>query len=174
MIKSVSKNTLRQPPMLFSLERFLLTQPLADHVRPTKCQCQQRYQLLQSLWFSDVSFLKPEPPTLQTTKQGFDFPTLGVIFHRRGRVGRRDQNQILATCQAHSRYPQRQPPDAARFVEDQRLAAPLLAKQALRTNQLASTVRHLRVLADANTKGDVVGNQPLKPGLADKLPVGTQ
>src|SRR5215216_99958 len=174
MIKSVSKNTLCQSPMLLGLERFLLAQPLADYVRPAKSQRQQRDQLLQSLRLDDVRFFKPKPSTLQTTKQGFDFPTLGVIFHRCSRVVGSHQNQIFATRQAHPRYPQCQSPDAARLIKDQRLIDGLATKQSLGCNQLAPTLRHLCVVADANAKRDLIGNQPLEPRLAYKLPVSTQ
>src|SRR5215208_3256302 len=174
MIKSVSKNASCQSPMLLGLERFLLAQPLADYVRPAKRQRQQPDQLLQSLWLDDVRFFKPKSSTLQTTKQGFDFPALGVIFHRCGRVVGRNQNQMLATRQAHPRYPQCQSPDAARLRKDQGLIDCLATKQSLGSNQLSSSVSHLCVVADANAKRDLIGNQPLEPRLAYKLPVSTQ
>src|SRR6185436_13618892 len=137
-------------------------------------QRQQRNQLLQALWLRNMRFFKPEASTLQTTEQRFDFPSLGVGFYSRGGVMRRHHDEIFATCQAHPRDPQCQSPDASRLVEDQRLINDRLAKQSLRANQLSSSVSYERVLADANAKIDMIFHQPLKPRLADKLPVGTQ
>ncbi len=55
--------------MLPGFKCFLLAQPFADNVRPTKPQGQQRNQLLQAFQLNDVGLLKPETATLQTTER---------------------------------------------------------------------------------------------------------
>src|SRR5437763_15360557 len=112
MIQTVAKYTLRQPPMLFGLERLLLAQPLADDMRPTKCQRQQGDELLQALWLKHVRFFEPEAATLQAPEQGFDLPSFGVVCKRSGRMIRGNQNQIFATLKPHPTNPHPQTPDA--------------------------------------------------------------
>src|ERR1044072_609815 len=95
MVKPVSENTFRQPPMLLGLDCLLLAQPLTDHVRPAKSQCQQDNQFLQALRLNHMRFSKPEAATLQTAKQGLDFPSLGIRFYRPSGVMRRDDDEVL-------------------------------------------------------------------------------
>src|SRR5436305_5321643 len=169
MIQTVSKNTFGESPMLLDFEGFLLAQPFADDVRPTKRQRQQGDQLLQTFRLDHVGFFKPEAATLQTTEQRLDFPSLRIVFYRTGGVSRRHHNQIFAAGQTHSRNRQLQPPDAAALLDDQRFSDCLPAKQSPRRHQLSPPVGDLRVLANANAKRDMVINQTLEPDFANKL-----
>ncbi len=108
--------------------RLLLAQPLTNDVRPTKRQRQQRDQLLQAFQLNDVGLLKPEPPTLQTAEQGFNFSALRIIFDRLLAIGRGNHDQILATFEPHPRHKQFQSPEPAGFCKAQGLIDRLLAK----------------------------------------------
>src|SRR6266545_2995313 len=174
MIQTVAKYTLRQPPMLFRLERLLLAQPLADDVRQTKRQRQQGDQFLQTLRLNHMRLFKPKAATLQTAKQRFDFPALRIIANRLLGLLRCDHNQILATGQPHPRYKQLQPPDQSGFLKAQGLIDGLPSKQSPCRHHLSASIGYFCILANTDTEVDVVSHQPLEPNFADKLTVCAQ
>src|SRR5205085_551987 len=126
------------------------------------------------LWLNHVRFFKPEAATLQTAKQRFNLPALRIIAKRLLAILRGDHNQILATFEPHPRHKQFQPPDQSGFLKAQGLIDGLLAKQSPCRYHLSAPVRHLGILANPDTKRDMVGLQPLEPSFANKLAVGAQ
>jgi hypothetical protein len=87
--------------MRFRLQRLVLYQPLANNVCPAKSQRQHCNQLPQSFWFSDVSLLQTEPPTLHTSKQCLNLPPPSVVSYGSLSSIRASQDQILSCPKLH-------------------------------------------------------------------------
>ena len=84
------KQTLGTPPMRLQLvnpKRLGLSQPLADQVRPTERERQQRQQLRQPLRIRDVRLFEAEAATLQTAEQSFYSPAHTILVQSR-EIGR--------------------------------------------------------------------------------------
>lgn len=167
------KDTLAQASVLLELERFLLTQPLADDDCPAERQRQQRQQLLQSGGVGDMRLFQAKAPALQTPEQRFDFPPPGVIRERTWRRLWRDDH-ILARLKAHAAEVQVQAPAPPCAGDDHLSANALRAKQLPDRHQLSTTIRDLCVLFDPDAEINPASFQPAKPLFAGKLPVTSQ
>jgi len=78
----MTKNTLRQTPMLLDLQRLAARQPLLGAIRPAKNQCHQSDQLPQSLFIRHVRRFQAKASRLQTTEQSFNAPAPRIIRKR--------------------------------------------------------------------------------------------
>src|SRR5215212_9989822 len=174
MVKTITKNTSCQPTMPFDLQRLLLNQPLANHMRPTKGQRQQRYQFLQPLRVSDVRLFQTKPPTLQTPEQRFYLPTsriLGYGCFSRSSAG---NYQVFSCPKLHPANMKRQAQDPASAFKYHWLTDAVTRKQATGGDRSPTPIRYLRIGSQAYAEINPFVGQVSEPLFANKLTVRAQ
>jgi hypothetical protein len=174
MIKTIPKDTSCQPTMLFHLQWLLLNQPLANRMRPTKGQCQQRYQFLQPLRISDVSLFQTKSPTLQTPEQRFYLPTSRIVCYGRFSGSRAGNYQVLSCSKLHSTNMKRQAQDPASAFKRHWLTDAVTRKQATSGDLLPAPISYLRIGSDPYAKINPFVSQVSEPLFANKLTVRAQ
>jgi len=160
--------------MLFHLQWLMLNQPLANHMRPTKGQCQHRYLLLQPLRISDVSLFQTKSPTLQTPEQRLYLPTSRILCYGRFSRSRAGNYQVFSCPKLHPANMKRQAQYAASAFKYHRLTNAKAGKQATSGDHLPTPIGYLRVGSDAYAKINPFVGQVSKPFFANKLTVCAQ
>src|SRR5829696_2105423 len=152
MIKTIPKDTSCQPPMRFDLQGLMLYQPLSNHMRPTKGQCQKRNQFLQPVRISNMRLLQTKSSTLHTPKQRLYLPSSGILCYSLLSRPRTGHYQVLSCSKLHPADMKRQAQDPASAFKYHWLTNAVTRKQAAGSNRLPTPIRDLRIGSQSYAK----------------------
>jgi len=174
MIEPISKNTFCSSTVTLYRQRLLLAQPFAYHMRPTKRQRHQSYQLLQSLWLDNMRLFHTKASTFQTSKQRLDLPSPRVIFYSSHALLAACHDQVLSTLKLHPCYVQMLTDHSTRLFKLNGLAYPASRKQPRGSHHLPSPVAYQGICSQSYAKIYMVLFQMSEQLLTDKLAISAQ
>jgi hypothetical protein len=160
--------------MFFDGKRLVFMKPFADSQTPTQGERQYAQELTDAFRLCQVGVFELETAAFQASKEGFNFPSAGIIIQRRlwGLIG--DENEIVI-FDAHANDEDGHAPYASRLRQQAGLPDTGVLKKPESGQVTGATgIGHEGVTFDPDAKPNPLPFEKFHPVRADKLPVSRE